>query len=111
MGGYRTHCAGPAIALDAALLWTAATAAVRFDSPVSIGIAVGLPALQGLKSIDRIGCGELRRPIPSQSVSGLFPLNDSAIDVLNQLDTAGEFDYLFVNRKTKQPYPRMNTRG
>ena len=32
------------------------------------------------------------------------PLNDSAISVLDQLDTEGEFDYLFVNRMTKQPY-------
>ena len=32
------------------------------------------------------------------------PLNDSALDVLGQLDTEEEFDYLFVNRRTGQPY-------
>jgi integrase len=32
------------------------------------------------------------------------PLNDSAMDVLEQLDTEGEFDHLFVNRRTGKPY-------
>jgi integrase len=32
------------------------------------------------------------------------PLNDSAIDVLNQLDTQDSYAYLFINRKTGAPY-------
>jgi integrase len=32
------------------------------------------------------------------------PLNDSAIAVLDQLDTAGRYDHLFINRKTGKPY-------
>lgn len=32
------------------------------------------------------------------------PLNDSAIDVLEELDTEGSFEYLFINRKTGEPY-------
>lgn len=32
------------------------------------------------------------------------PLNDSALHVLQQLDTEGEFDHLFINRQTRQPY-------
>lgn len=32
------------------------------------------------------------------------PLNDSALHVLYQLGTEGEFDHLFVNRQTRQPY-------
>jgi len=32
------------------------------------------------------------------------PLNDSAIEVLGQLDTEGEFEFLFINRRTGQPY-------
>lgn len=32
------------------------------------------------------------------------PLNDSALDVLGQLDTEGKFEYLFVNRLTGKPY-------
>jgi integrase len=32
------------------------------------------------------------------------PLNDSALDILRQLDTKEEFDYLFINRKTGKPY-------
>ncbi|PXX09501.1 site-specific recombinase XerD [Nitrosomonas ureae] len=32
------------------------------------------------------------------------PLNDSAIEVLSQLDTEGKFEYLFINAKTKLPY-------
>lgn len=32
------------------------------------------------------------------------PLNDSALHVLDQLDTEGEFDHLFINRLTRQPY-------
>jgi integrase len=32
------------------------------------------------------------------------PLNDSALDVLSQLDTEGKFEYLFVNRLTGKPY-------
>ena len=36
------------------------------------------------------------------------PLNDSALEVLNQLDTEGTFEYLFVNKKTKKPYTRIH---
>ena len=36
------------------------------------------------------------------------PLNDSALDVLNQLDTEGTFEYLFINKKTKNPYTRIH---
>ncbi len=32
------------------------------------------------------------------------PLNDSALDVLAQLDTEGKFDYLFINKQTGKPY-------
>ena len=32
------------------------------------------------------------------------PLNDSAIDILNQLDTEGTFDYLFVTKQTRKPF-------
>ncbi len=32
------------------------------------------------------------------------PLNDSALDVLSQLDTDGKFDHLFINKQTGQPY-------
>ena len=32
------------------------------------------------------------------------PLNDTAIEVLNQLDTEGVFEHLFINKKTKKPY-------
>ncbi|MDM4766167.1 site-specific integrase [Pelomonas sp. SE-A7] len=32
------------------------------------------------------------------------PLNDSALHVLDQLDTGGEFDHLFINRQTRLPY-------
>jgi integrase len=32
------------------------------------------------------------------------PLNDSALDVLAQLDTQAQFEYLFVNRRTGKPY-------
>lgn len=32
------------------------------------------------------------------------PLNDSALGVLDQLDTEGKFDHLFINRKKGKPY-------
>jgi integrase len=32
------------------------------------------------------------------------PLNDSALEVLDQLDTEGRFEYLFINRKTGKPF-------
>jgi len=32
------------------------------------------------------------------------PLNNSAIAVLDQLDTAGKYVHLFINRKTRSPY-------
>lgn len=32
------------------------------------------------------------------------PLNDTAIEVLNQLDTEGHYEHLFINKKTKKPY-------
>ena len=34
----------------------------------------------------------------------VVPLNDSALEVLAQLDTEGQFDGLFVNRQTGKPY-------
>ncbi len=36
------------------------------------------------------------------------PLNDSAIDVLNQLDTEGNFEHLFINRQTGEPYTTIH---
>ncbi len=35
------------------------------------------------------------------------PLNDSALHVLDQLDTEGTFDYLFINLKTGKPYANI----
>jgi integrase len=32
------------------------------------------------------------------------PLNESAMEVLNQLDTRGKFDYIFVNQQIGKPY-------
>jgi integrase len=32
------------------------------------------------------------------------PLNDSALEVLDQLNTEGRYDYLFINRKTGKPF-------
>ena len=32
------------------------------------------------------------------------PLNDSALDILEQLDTEGSYDYLFINSTTGEPY-------
>ena len=36
------------------------------------------------------------------------PLNDSALAIINQLETKGEFDYLFVNRITGLPYTNIH---
>ncbi len=36
------------------------------------------------------------------------PLNDSAIDILNQLDTEGEFEHIFINRKTGKRYVNIH---
>lgn len=36
------------------------------------------------------------------------PLNDSALDIINQLDTEAEFEYLFVNRVTGNPYTNIH---
>lgn len=36
------------------------------------------------------------------------PLNESAIEILNQLDTQGKFEYLFINRLTGKPYCNIN---
>jgi site-specific recombinase XerD len=32
------------------------------------------------------------------------PLNDSALDVIGELDTEGAFEHLFINRQTGLPY-------
>ncbi|HPH06973.1 MAG TPA: tyrosine-type recombinase/integrase [Methylotenera sp.] len=32
------------------------------------------------------------------------PLNDTALEVLNQLDTEGTYEHLFINKKTEKPY-------
>ena len=34
----------------------------------------------------------------------VVPLNDSALEVLAELDTKGQFEHLFVNRQTGKPY-------
>jgi integrase len=36
------------------------------------------------------------------------PLNDSALDVLAQLDTEGNHEYLFVNRRRGKPYSNIH---
>jgi integrase len=36
------------------------------------------------------------------------PLNDAALDIINQLDTEGKFDYLFVNRQTGKAYTTIH---
>ena len=36
------------------------------------------------------------------------PLNNSSLDVINQLDTEGEFEFLFVNRLTGKPYRNIH---
>lgn len=36
------------------------------------------------------------------------PLNDSALDVLSQLETEGMFDHLFINVQTGKPYANIN---
>jgi integrase len=33
-----------------------------------------------------------------------IPLNDSALDVIKQLDTESKYEHLFINKQTKQPY-------
>lgn len=33
-----------------------------------------------------------------------IPLNDSALEVLDQLDTEGKYEHLFINKKTAEPY-------
>ena len=37
-----------------------------------------------------------------------IPLNDSALDVLQKLDTKDKFDYLFVNLETEKPYTTIH---
>lgn len=36
------------------------------------------------------------------------PLNDSALDIINQLDTESDYEYLFVNRVTSNPYTNIH---
>lgn len=36
------------------------------------------------------------------------PLNDSAMDVINQLDTKDTYTHLFINKKTKLPYVNIS---
>jgi len=33
-----------------------------------------------------------------------IPLNDSALDVIKQLDTEGKYEHLFINKQTEKPY-------
>lgn len=33
-----------------------------------------------------------------------IPLNDSALEVLDQLDTEGKYEHLFINKQTEKPY-------
>lgn len=37
-----------------------------------------------------------------------IPLNDSALEVLNQLETEGKFEHLFINRRTNTPLTSVN---
>jgi integrase len=36
------------------------------------------------------------------------PLNDSALDILKQLDTQNDFEHLFINRQTGEPYTTIS---
>ena len=36
------------------------------------------------------------------------PLNDTALEVLNQLKTEGIYEHLFINKKTKKPYVNIS---
>jgi integrase len=36
------------------------------------------------------------------------PLNDAALNILDQLDTEGKFEYLFINKKTGNPYTTIH---
>ena len=36
------------------------------------------------------------------------PLNDSALNIITHLDTEAEYDFLFVNRVTGQPYTNIH---
>ncbi|MCP4862893.1 MAG: site-specific integrase, partial [Alteromonas sp.] len=36
------------------------------------------------------------------------PLNDAALNVLDQLDTEGRFEYLFINQRTGKPYTTIH---
>jgi len=38
----------------------------------------------------------------------LVPLSNSAVEVLNQLETQGKFEHLFINRKTGKEYTSIN---
>lgn len=33
-----------------------------------------------------------------------IPLNDAALEVINQLDTEGQYEHLFINKQTEKPY-------
>lgn len=35
------------------------------------------------------------------------PLNDSALHILDQLDTEGTYEHLFINHKTRKPYANV----
>ncbi len=49
--------------------------------------------------------------IPAQNAKSgkvrSVPLNDTAISVLDSVDTKGEYDYIFINRKTNNPYTNI----
>ena len=36
------------------------------------------------------------------------PLNDSALDVLNQMDTSGHYAQVFINKQTGEPYTTIS---
>jgi len=57
------------------------------------------------KDVDRVNRGWRIPALISKSKRvRSVPLNDSAIDVLDQLDSEGKFDHLFINRRTGEPY-------
>ena len=72
------------------------------------GMRVGASLAARWQSVDR----ERRILVIPSSIAksgkvSSIPLNDAAMEILDQLDTEGKYEYLFINKQTGKPYTSL----
>lgn len=84
------------------------SAALIIQWQFSTGMRVGASLAARWENLDR----ERRILVIPSSIAkskknSSIPLNDTAMEILDQLDTEGKFEYLFINKQTGKPFTSL----